>query len=331
MFNDSTSGSAFEDTFRNGTLDTGDVVRRDVTISNLLQFCMCVVGLPGNVLVLAVYLSKLTTSTRMYMFALAIADMTVCTCGILVTTTDYEYIRHQINVDMIYMGVAFSVLLLAFISIERLLTVRRPHSFSLSSTRAKRALVVIAVLATVGGSTVAVARAKRYKLLNHMVAAMVIATSVVVMIVCYTLMAITLMLRARAVKCDVGSASTSTGQGPSTVPSVIIHASAKSNPSTGVMSGVRKAIPGIRKITTKQANTNKDVMALLIITVVFLICWIPRWLSDVGFRVQSDLRNLFYLNSAVNPFIYSAVSRIFRQDVRQFFRMVRSRITSCCK
>ena len=45
-----------------------------------------------------------------------------------------------------------SVFLLGFVSIEHLLAGRRPHTFSLSSLRAKRPLVVIAVIDVEGGT-----------------------------------------------------------------------------------------------------------------------------------------------------------------------------------
>jgi len=42
---------------------------------------ICNLGLPGNLLVIAVYIVNMKTSTRVYMFALAIADLAVCVGG----------------------------------------------------------------------------------------------------------------------------------------------------------------------------------------------------------------------------------------------------------
>ena len=53
----------------------------------------------------------------------------------------FEVLQHQPSDRSVHMSVTFSVLLLTFVLIELLLAVRRPHTFSLNSLRAKRALV----------------------------------------------------------------------------------------------------------------------------------------------------------------------------------------------
>ena len=49
-------------------------------------------------------------------------------------------------------------------------------------------------------------------------------------------------------------------------------------------------------------------------------------LHNVGVSFQI-LNRLYLINSFVNPFIYSVVSRMFRNDVRMFYRKIRSRLT----
>ena len=63
-------------------------------------------------------------------------------------------------------------------------------------------------------------------------------------------------------------------------------------------------------------------MLLFIVTVVCIACWLPQWIVYVGLRVTpTELRRLFVLNFAVNPFIYGVASSVFRNDVKVF----------CCK
>ena len=120
-----------------------------VSITHFTSFLMCVLGIPGNLLVIAVYVRKMTTSTRMHMFALAVSDLAVCIFGIVLTTVKFDNISQVITVYCGHTPVMFSFRLPPGVYVDRLLAVRRPHTFSLSSLRAKRALVVIAVVAAV--------------------------------------------------------------------------------------------------------------------------------------------------------------------------------------
>ena len=63
-----------------------NVIPRDEW-SNITAIILCALGLPGNVLVFAVYVRKMTTSTRVYMFALAVADLVVCVCPCILLST----------------------------------------------------------------------------------------------------------------------------------------------------------------------------------------------------------------------------------------------------
>ena len=307
--------------------ETHNVTASGYPIQSVASFLMCVVGMPGNLVVIAVYARTMTTSTRVYMFALAVADLTVCTCGIVLTTIKFAYISLEVITYSVHTALTFSVLLLAFVSIERLLAVRRPHTFSLSSLRAKRALVVIAVASAVCAVLLAVARVKRFRLLLHVVPAVVTVTSVVVMIVCYSLMAMTMMMNIRAAHRNVGVTNKTPAPGPSTAPTgiyIVSHGKAM----VGVTSSKNSSLSRITKTTAKQTNTYKSVLVLFVITVVYLACWIPHWLHDVGLDVPQDVGRMFILNSVVNPFIYSVVSRMFRDDVRQFYGQMRSRLVS---
>ena len=58
---------------------------REMAPQDIFLLVMCSLGLPGNLLVIAVYIRNMKTSTRVYMFALAIADSAVCVCGVLMT------------------------------------------------------------------------------------------------------------------------------------------------------------------------------------------------------------------------------------------------------
>lgn len=69
----------------------------------------------------------------------------------------------------------------------------------------------------------------------------------------------------------------------------------------------------------------------IVVTVVFLLSWLPFWISQLLVAdsdiwldqvTQGDcwlfvlLNHLFYINNAVNPFIYTLISGSFRRDLR---------------
>ena len=324
--NDATNRS----TSLHGVLNSSDEVNAEnyVPITRFASFLMCVLGIPGNVLVIAVYVRKMTTSTRVYMFALAVSDLAVCVSGIILITVKFDKISQVITLYCAHTSTMFSVFLLAFVSIERLLAVRRPHTFSLSSLRAKRALVVIAIVAAVCILVLTMARIKHYTRLRQVSLAVIIVANVVVMVSCYTLMAVTMLMKVRTARRNVGVASSTPVPGPSTVTTVTTVAS-NDVATADVTSSKNNSVSVIKKTTANQKTTYRFVMVLVIITLVFVACWTPLWLSDFGFAVPRELRPMYILNSVVNPFIYSVMSGMFRDDVRLFYRQVRSWLSTC--
>ena len=331
VLNDSLQQEGFSDATNRSTslqrvLNSSDTVNATnyVSITFFAGFLTCLLGIPGNVLVIAVYVRKMTTSTRVYMFALAVSDLAVCVSGIVLTTVKFDNISQVITLYCAHTSVMFSVFLLAFVSIERLLAVRRPHTFSLSSLRAKRALVVIAIAAAVCILVLTVARIKHYTRLRQVFRAVIIVANVVVMVVCYTLMAVTMLMKVRTARRNVGVARGTSVPGPSTVITV-----SKLAATADFISSKNNSVLVIKKTSANQKTMYRFIMVLFIITVIFVACWMPLWLSDVGFAVPRDLKLMYILNSVVNPFIYSVMSGMFRDDVRLFYMRVRSWLSTC--
>ena len=320
MLNDSSEDIALRSNGSNGRRDaTGFVIQSQ----NVASMTVGAIGLPGNLLVFAVYVCGMTTSIRVYMFALAVADVVVCMCGIGGILEDMGYNEHGIIKFSTNMSIAFSVLILAFVSIERLWAVRRPHKFSTNPLRAKRALVVLFALAAATATAMAVARVNGYKLYRRLILVIMTAACVAVMTVCYSLVALTLLMSRRAAHRTVGVAFNAGLPGPSTVTTGM-----NVNTTKDLTSYQTNPTPIIKTTTAKQAKSVKGLSALLIVTIVFLVCWTPRWLAGVGFKLPRYTRGTMFLNSTVNPFIYSALNSLFREDVRQFYRQIRVRLTT---
>ena len=302
-----------------------------VHIRSFPIFFISLFGIPGNALVIAVYARQMETSTRVYMFALAIADLTICVSAIILTRVAMSYVELQI---MLYIGplsITFFAFLLSVVSIDRLLAVRRPLSVTFSSQRAKRSVVVITLAAALYSAVVTVTRVFEYRLLFLLTSAVMSLSSTAVMIICYSLMAVTLLKNARTARrqvCAVTNTPTPTA-GPSTV------SQRMSTDVNNIRTDDRldnTNIPtlalGVNKQTAKQNKSYKDVSLLSIITFVFLACWVPAWMYSAGLPITEQLRDMYIVNSVVNPFIYSVVSAMFRNDLRLFYDKTRRKVAA---
>lgn len=300
---------------------TKHTAEKIIFIPSIAIFLVVALGLPGNLFVMAVYIRQMTTSTKVYMFSLAVADTAVCSCGIVLTSIKIDHMALNVILYFIDMAITLSIYMLAFVSVERLVAVWKPHTFSLSAFRAKIALAIITFAAALSAGVLTFARMHRYKEMSRVFPMLVTLFSVLVMIVCYMLVAVKLLRNLRASRKNVGvfGGAQSLSAGPST----LTH--------SAVGKGKGDAAPSVSKASTKQAKTYKGVSLLFLITVIFIACWLPQWLAYVGFTVSAALRRVFLLNSAVNPFIYSVASAMFRNDVKQFYHKTLGKFVSKCR
>ena len=293
---------------------------RTILFSSTVNLLMCVVGTPGNFLVMTVYARKMTSSVRVYMFALSVADLITCVSVIVLSVAPID---HTVIVLLFYAGdisFAFSAFLLAFIAIERLLAVRRPFAFKCSAGRAKKTLVVITLSSVACAAILELARLLGYSLLRRVSLFVITLPPVSVMILCYVLMGVTMFKRKRAahttVSAEVVSQSSSASNG---VKSLAI--------STILTDGTGHVPPN----TVTQINIYKSVSLLFTITAVYILCWMPVWLHYAGLSVPWETYGVFLINAVVNPFIYSVVSAMFRSDVMIVYRQIRVKLTAWCQ
>ena len=270
MMNDSANTFSIPSDILNGSDHVSDHFTVKVPIASVAGVLICLLGIPGNLFVIAVYACKMPTSTRMYMFALAIADLDVCVIGVFLTTVKFTQISLEITTFCVHASIVFSTLLLAFVSIERLMAVRRPHSFSLSPRRAKWALVVIAFVAVFCAVVLTIARVNKCRLLIRAFTLFVTIASVMVIIGCYTLMAITMLMSVRAAHRNIGVVNMTPVQGPSTVTIVTLEF-AKLTSKVDDTSYNIYPLCDSKTTTVKQAKTCRSVCLLFIITVVFYL------------------------------------------------------------
>ena len=328
--------------------DSSDLTKNNATqrvdSSSYVSFPVSVLGLPGNLFVIAVYMFKMTTSTRVYMFALAVADSAVCISGMVLTFAALDFVKEVVFFFIISMSATFSIFLLVLVSIERLIAVKRPHSFNIEPQRAKKATLIIVVPATLFATVTETLHAMRYIRFVEVFELGMLFSCAFIIIICYTLMAEELLNKIRPSRNQVGVQSVTRSTVPRTselVISTIADPGHSCNQGTiiiptvaqaNVKSNTMKSAPvtATNKITAKQTKTFKSVFLLFIITTTFIACWLPLWLSNMGVSIPPEWIGLFILNSVVNPFIYGVASVMFREDVRQFYRQTRVKLSACC-
>ena len=299
-------------------------------LRDIVPLMLCVFGLPGNLLVVAVYLRLQTTSTRIYMLSLALADLVSCVSLAIMSSASVPTVPLFVILVAADIAIGFSALLLAFISWERLMAVRRPLTFSFSPERAKKAVICIAVFDGVVTGVFDVARHTCCPLLGRIIVMSLLCMTVVVMIICYIVVSATLLKNARTSRITAGvhvgislpAAGTSVVKAKTDVDTM-----GQMTPNMTVLSPTSCST----SISCKNAKNYKNVYMLLTVTVVYIITWLPLWLFYSGVSVPCVQQRMYILNSVVNPFIYSIMSSMFRDDLRMFLRKTRSRLVDCCR
>ena len=284
------------------------------TIYNIIILMLCVLGIPGNLFVVAVYTRRMTTSTRAYMFALGIVDTIICLFYTVMHTVHLGRIGILIVIYVYKASVMFSTLLLAFLATDRCLAVAQPHKFTLTVDRAKTALAVIGGVAICYAIIVTAVQVFALKRVHLILTNGFVSVCMFVLLTSYSVMAAILLRRTRAARRQVGGIWTTRTRADGV--SSMFGPNATGKPKT-----VRQ---------TKVAQAQRGTLILFVVTVVFVLCWLPFFLKTYGLPISAEVKRVFVINSVVNPIIYSFLSPMFRSDVRQFYRETRARLATCC-
>ena len=285
-----------------------DTATKQVFAPRFIMITLAAIAWQGNVFVIAVYIRDMTTSTKVYMFALAVADLTTCIGGLALNIYPLDFATKIAILFPTVVAIIFSMHLLAFVSIERLLAVYWPRLFNLSAKRAKVALSIILAETFFCATLLHVARVLNNQLLYNIFAMNTILLCVIIMVVCYTLIAAKLLHDANASRKKVAAQSIAL------------------NNVAGSLTGATNTN---RTTTAKTVKAFKGVPLLFVVTVVFVACWLPIWLAYIGVPVPKALQSVLVFNFVANPYIYSAASPMFRKDARQFCGKMFSKFRTC--
>ena len=353
-----TNGTPFSQNFSNDSFNMNkNTPVVNTNYINITLLTLCLLGLPGNLLVIAVFMRNMTSSLKIYLFALAIADSAICVCVVIFVQTRnsilFDYAMYAFNG-----AVFFSMFLLVFVAIERLIAILRPHTFNKNPRRARKALLIIAAATVVFVVSLYVTKERQSPFTSEIVVGVGIV-SVLIIIVCYTVIAASLLARARRARKRVSTFNPTAspkqrsshfqkvtpitsvenlqcGQNPTASTSRDTSDTTRPYqrtehldcPGTVYVTTSASVVP-TKNSTPAQSTAYKNVSLLFIITVVFIACWLPYWLRKMGVPTVLHLDRLFVVNSVVNPFIYGVASAMFREDVRQFYRQTRNKLLAC--
>ena len=163
--------------------------------------------------------------------------------------------------------------------------------------------------------------------LGRIIGLFITNSSVVVMIICYLLMTVTLLKNTRATHRNIGvqiviplPASGACAVNVSARIDAIAHPTPEA-PATAHSQSIYTC--------AKQARNYKNMYLLFTVTVVFIVSWLPLWLAYGGLSVPRETQQMYMVNSAINPFIYSFTTAMFRNDLRTFCRTAQLKFANC--
>ena len=330
-------------------------------------------GLPGNILVLMVYKSKLTSSTKIYMFAVAVTDTVILisfiirgVLNIILYNTRSYLVCNIALVPFFILALAlvYTCCILSYVAVERCLAVVRSNTFRLEARRGKRLCAVAAVHCTVQ-SGVYLIYAWNDENRSDLIRALIVTVYMIptlAIVVSYTITICFLKKRRnkvgiiKQIRCQANGEAlskmtpteSSFGQTNGEALSKMTPAESsigqtndearKCNDVTKLHDGNKKqntimspsVVPVSQNIPlaeSRRRSFDRVTYMLVLVTVMFLLLWIPACVSVLGLNIPDYLRDVYMFNSVINPFIYSFMSTDFRQHVKEFTRRIGKRTT----
>ena len=344
------NGSMLEQDY---TSDNTDIPTKTIDYCNVSLSVACIIGCPSNLLVIAIYMRNLSSSAKLYMFTLAVADLAVCFSGVVFYTGWTEVGATDVLICVINLSVTLSMFILAFASIERFTSIWRPHSFKIKTQQVKTSLIIITVAAVVFTIITTVARLKRYKLFNQIFQISTLLVCLIVMTTYYIMSAVIVLHRPRAARKVVAfqSGARSSQKTPPTASRTVDTigdgsrepghcTSVEASPSIETVCFPPNQEPAdfalqsapvqmAEKQDARRAACFTCVPLMCIVAIVFHACLLPHWLTVIGFEMSPYLKELFILNAVIKSFIYGVASAMFREDVQRVYRYTRARLSAC--
>ena len=329
--------------FDSGESTTGD---EESPVLSVILRVVLMVAIFGNVFVISVQASRLTTSTRVYTFSLACVDAVVCIGLAGAAIVRPWIVIHLCFVYILTMAIGFSIFLLAFVATERCVAVLRPHTFNLSTRRAKIAAMLLVVGSTICAAPLMAARMLHLETLNQSLRITIIISTSSIVTGSYFLVAVTLWKRSRDKAKTVTKSERTSHSGARVAPAMQLPTVSpqpragscvgelvkSSHCATLVTNGSGRA-PWINELGKKKViaktKTPGTLLLVFVVTAVYYMCWLPFWLHTSGVPMNIHFSRLCLLHPVLNPLVYGFLSPMFRDDVRQSFRKISLKLFRC--
>jgi hypothetical protein len=124
----------------------------------------------------------------------------------------------------------------------------------------------------------------------------VLIVSALIMVTCYALIGLTLLKTAMTSRNQITGISVGVMTHNNCPSNVTLTCSNKQNDVTQSTSA-----NAIAKLKAKQAKQLKSMSLLFVITVVFVACWLPTWISTKGVNVSKNVTRIYVVNSVFKP------------------------------
>ena len=274
------------------------------------------------------------------MMWLATMDATVCLAGGLGATFNIETVFGAIVVIGIVYAVTTaaisSMMLLAFVATERFVAVLRPHTYNRSSPRAIRAVAVVGVIGATYAAVVVTAKSLSFDVLLMSLRFILMTSTVVVIVFSYSVVAMVLWKRSRDKAKSQKKSRNAVGVELEIISSLAMETQSEATASMSMFTTLTKktsavVAPRVKSKVVINTSSHSNLLLLFVITALYIVCWTPFWLYSIGFPVNVQLSRLYFLQPVANPLVYSFISPIFRDLVRQFFLETRNKLNRCCQ
>lgn len=326
----------------------------DIRVMTSLLTFFALVGVIGNsTVVMVCFRYPNGQSTQLFILTIALVDLFVCAAIIPYRITSYHMLLPEVVCKLFegvtYLSVAYSILLLMFVALDRYQAVCRPLNYVRYSKKTAILIIGVAILSVllsvpsflISGHYVmerdAVTNATVHcytgvciedgedgrvtsewgVMLYSAILGLAYCLLVVVMVVSYTKVFCTLYKR------QIRPLTKPERSRPNIVlVSVTQTAAGIDSTRNGTESGEETCTRSkMRKTRGVNAAHRRIAYVLLLVTVAFLVAWIPFLLMKLHLVPNIvSIRLTFFISNMINPLIYSFTNKQFRSNVYKLFR-----------
>ena len=301
--------------------------------TNIVLGIIALFGILGNPMVVYIFYKKNKrekSSSGLFIIIMGVVDCVasvfIIPYTILMTAFRMPTVTIIFYFFIVSWNLFYTMFLCVTVAVDRYLAVCKPLLFLLTYERAK-ILSFVNVLSSLAMNLVAtIPPANEYFTLYKINLILFICT-VVTVFVLYTLVWISIHNRMRkkvGFQTDntthVGTAVTVDGGSSNNAPISALTTSKKPVTDATNTNNATRDVTAENKANKKKAETFRTALMLFMITLVFIVSWIPIILLHTTGTFMAELTPLTFLYNIANPVIYYFLNKRFATEVNQIFK-----------